>query len=126
MNKLFGNSTNSAKSTSNTSTDLTEEDLQEAIRLLEEAKAVYYGTDEHMEVGVVYCIKETEAHPRFFVCHPDDLEEIKNQLRERYPQHRLKHLGGMSEKTSLRWASNALRSQLYHPLNYQSLYSTSA
>ena len=41
---------------------------------------LYYGTSETLRHGDAIICQETEASQEFFICHPDDLDEIKEKL----------------------------------------------
>jgi len=50
---------------------------------------LYYGTSENIEQGTIYTLDKTDMTPETMVCHPDDLEEIKQAL---VASRRLVHL----------------------------------
>lgn len=47
-----------------------------------------YGTAEFVNPGELYYCKETDLSPEYIVCHPSDLERIKEIL----PNRRLVHI----------------------------------
>jgi len=41
---------------------------------------IYYGTSDLVEPGVSFVMEASQFYPKFFVCHPNELDAIKQQL----------------------------------------------
>lgn len=58
--------------------------LDAVLKLAEELRdkrpKIYYGLSVDVPPGESFFVRAGEYHPRFFVCHPDDLDMITTQL----------------------------------------------
>ena len=90
LNNMFSIST----STSSEST-LTMESFQKMIDEL--FPILLYGTAEFVKPGELYHCKETDLSPEYIVCHPSDLERIKEIL----PNRRLVHIKDEPQEKAL-------------------------
>lgn len=52
----------------------------------------YYNAADYVESGIIYHCKETSTAPEFIVCHPKDLEQLKNTIKHRRLIHISKYL----------------------------------
>lgn len=81
LNNLFSTSTGTSSETT-----LTMKDYQEMFDKV--FPILLYGTAEFVKPGELYHCKETDLSPEYIVCHPSDLERIKELL----PNRRLVHI----------------------------------
>lgn len=77
-----------------TTANLTIESLLAVVKQFREKFTIWYGTQEGLERGKFLHCKATDYTPEFIVCHPDDLETLKQatpgftwrHLREYVPE----------------------------------------
>ena len=81
LNNLFSTSTSASSEST-----LTMKDFQEMLDKV--FPILLYGTAEFVNPGELYYCKETDLSPEYIVCHPSDLERIKEIL----PNRRLVHI----------------------------------
>jgi len=44
---------------------------------------LYYGTDKNLDSGFVYYCRETDFNPEYIVCHPEDLDRLREIITNR-------------------------------------------
>ena len=81
LNNIFSTSARTSQEST-----LTMEDFQKMIDKV--FPILLYGTAEFVMPGELYHCKETDLSPEYIVCHPSDLERIKELL----PNRRLVHI----------------------------------
>lgn len=83
--------------------DLTIKELYDVMDLVR--PPLYYATDENLERGFLFICKETELNPEYIICHPDDLETIKDKI----PLRRFVHIRDEPREVSLNRFAEYLR-----------------
>lgn len=76
LNNIFSTSTSASQEST-----LTMEDFQKMIDKV--FPILLYGTADFVAPGELYHCKETDLSPEYIVCHPSDLERIKEILPNR-------------------------------------------
>ncbi len=99
-NNLFGSFSTHTNIQNET---LTLEKYQEMIFLI--FPRLYYATADYCQKGQMYICEETEFNPEYIIFHPDDFENIKENLKERT----LVHINDEPEKDSKERLLNNLR-----------------
>lgn len=79
---------------------------------------LYYGTDEHIEEGIVYICYETDMNPEYIVFHPNDIEKIKNLTKVR----RLVHLKNEPKEKQLERLKNHLNKRIERNIEKEFIY----
>lgn len=94
-------------------TTLTEQDVQNIIDSM--FPVLYYGTSKFvLPKGEVIICKETEFNPEYIVCHPDDLETLRERLKG---IRRLVHIKDEPPEESLKRLKKHLEKQ-YPPFPF--------